>query len=92
MAKTPEAYIRVNAGVYYALQYPSQSQLVRSGSFKYALWKARKLGYAVRVYAGFGSQVYPPLLRLRSAKPRVRCPNIRTCKVKPARGQNLEKI
>ena len=60
-----EAYIRFNAGTYYALQYPSQRALAHSKHFAYALRRARKLGYHTRVYVGWGSTVYKPIQAAR---------------------------
>jgi hypothetical protein len=58
---TKEAYIRFNAGVYYACEYPSQRVLTRSKRFAYALRRARQRGYRTRVFCGWGSKVYEPL-------------------------------
>lgn len=55
------AYVSWNAGVCRVLAYPSQKLITQGVSFERTTRRARRRGFSVRVYSGWGSYVLKPM-------------------------------
>jgi hypothetical protein len=60
VARERYAYVNWNGGVCRVFEYPSQKLVSESASFDNATGAARRLGYHVRVFNLYSSDVLPP--------------------------------